>query len=221
MRAQSSLEYVLDVSVVIVIVAFLLTFFSAFTNPHTNAAVMSNLCSVIAQSINSVANGGGFSSVVYSPLLNMTTFRNYNISVSNGVVLIYLLSSTGKIPNALIANTNIISCGANTRLTNNESFKLSNLALYKYNNVVNLAYLYANYSSSNIPIELFGGGFSGNVTLYLAYPNSTMSFIATNPSPFSYNSTDAVAVLPPGSYSFYAQDSNNRGVHVILPFVKS
>jgi hypothetical protein len=181
---------------------------------------MSNICVQIANGINTVVASGGLQVVSYIPLLNNTAFQNYNISVSDGVIVIYLLSSNG-VPAALISNTNVVSCGANTLATANESFGLSNLAIYQNNSAVELAYLYGNYTNSAYPLNVHGGGFSGNTSLYLVYPNQARRLLAYETSPFSYNSAILIEGLPTGNYQFYASELSNSAVAVSLPFSKT
>ena len=220
MRSQFSIEFVIDVSFILVIIAFLIVFFVSFSNTHSSASSMSNICAQIANGINTVVASGGLPVVSYIPLLNNTAFQNYNISVSDGVIVIYLLSSNG-VPAALISNTNVVSCGANTLATANESFGLSNLAIYQNNSAVELAYLYGNYTNSAYPLNVHGGGFSGNTSLYLVYPNQTRRLLAYETSPFSYSSAILIEGLPTGNYQFYASALSNSVVAVSLPFSKT
>jgi archaellum component FlaG (FlaF/FlaG flagellin family) len=228
MKGQFSVEFIIDVSIILVLVAFLVFFFSNFANANTIAATMSSVCSQVAQSINAVASSGGLSMVQSLPLLNTTGNEPYNISVSDGVIIIHLIQTSSK-PLALIANTNTVSCGSNTRATANESFLMSNLAVFQNGTTINLAYLSGNYtiivgssrSSSTYPITIDGGGFVGNSSFSLLYPNGTSSIISYYQAQFVYNSTLLIASLSSGNYNFYLKELSNPLVSVSLPLVKS
>jgi hypothetical protein len=220
MRAQFSIEFVIDVSIILVLVIFLIVFFSTFGNTHYNAAVMNSVCSEIAQGINLVTSSGSFPVVQYVPLLNDTAFNSYNISVSDGIIIIYLQPSGGR-PASLIANTNVVSCGANTRNTDNESFGLSNLAIYKNSTGIAIAYLYSNSTNNTFPTTVYGGGFPGGAVLYLKSPGGIMTTLAYELSSFVYTNATYIETLSAGSYKFYAQSEQDPSIKVALPFTKS
>lgn len=217
MRGQFSIEFLIDVSLVIILVGFLSVFLGTFTHTDTIVQTMSNLCSLTAQGINFVSNSAGFSAVRHVFLLNQTLTQNYNFSVSRGVIIVFLVPSSG-IPSVLVSGTNAVSCGADTRLTANESFGLGNMAVYKNGTTINLAYLYANKSQNGEPTELFGGGFSGNVTVYLTYTNGTTAPLVQQNRTFSYNVSTFVPLLPAGIYSFTAQQISEPQIYVSFPF---
>ncbi len=230
MRGQFSIELVIDVSFILIIVAFLVIFFSSFLNTNSSAVTMSSVCNQIALGINTVSSSNGFSSIQYIPLLNNTKQASYNISVSNGIVVIELVGTDGKPVSALVANTNVVSCGADTRATANETFGLSNLAAYQNeNSTLELAYLYGDYSeplilnNSAYPLTIYGGGFSGKVSLYLVYANGIATLLSDNESGkgFNYSSLSKIEALPTGTYQFYAQENLNSAIHVSLPFSKT
>ncbi len=223
MRGQFSIEFVIDVSFVLIIVAFLIVFFASFINTNSAAVSMNNICDQISQGINGVSSSGGLSSIQYVSLTNGTARQTYNVTVSDGIVIIYLLNSNGR-SSALIANTNVVSCGADTRATANETFGFSNLAIYENSSNIELAYLYGNYSgNSAYPLSIRGGGFSGNASLYLVYSNGTSSLLnGTEPGKgFSYDSIALIQTLPAGSYQFYAEEGLDGSIHVSLPFSKT
>ncbi len=220
MRGQFSIEFVIDVSLMLVLVAFLVIFFSTLNDTHYNAAVMNSMCSEIAQGINIAASSTSFSLVQYVPILNNTIFKSYNISVSNGILIIYLQSVAG-IPASFVANTNIVSCGTATRNTDNESFGLSDLAVYQNSTGIAIAYLYTNSSSIVSPATVFGGGFPGATLLYLESPGGVMTVLANEPSFFVYSNATLVNALPAGVYAFYAQNEQNPAIKVALPFTVS
>ena len=217
MRSQFSFEFVIDVAVALVIVAFLAVFFASISNTNSKAVTMSGVCSLIADTINSVSNSPAPSSVDYLPLVNITSFQNYTISVSDGVIIIYLLHD-GSIPSNLISNTNVVSCGADTTLTASETFNFSNLAVYRNNSVMTLAYLYANYSTGFIPSFVYGGGFPSSVDFYISYPNGTTSLIKTEPSSFTYDIGLNTSFFTVGEYNLIAQSIQDPAVRVSLPF---
>jgi hypothetical protein len=217
MRSQFSFEFVIDVAVALVIVAFLVVFFSSISNTNSKAVTMSGVCSLIADTINSVSNSPAPSSVDYLPLVNITSFQNYTISVSDGVIIIYLLHD-GSIPSNLISNTNVVSCGADTTLTASETFNFSNLAVYRNSSVMTLAYLYANYSTGFIPSFVYGGGFPSSVDFYISYPNGTTSLIKTEPSSFTYDIGLNTSFFTVGEYNLIAQSIQDPAVRVSLPF---
>lgn len=220
MRGQFSIEFVIDVSIILVLVVFLVVFFSTFGNTHYNAAVMNSMCAEVAQGINLVASSNGFPTVQQIPLLNDTAFASYNISVSDGIIIIFLKSSNGK-PASLVSDTNAVSCGADTRNTANESFGLSNLAVYYNSTGVTIAYLYGNNTNSTFPTSVFGRGFPGGAVLYLNAPGGLVKTLAYEPSSFVYSNSTVIESLSPGSYSFYAESELDSSVHVLLPFTKS
>ncbi|MCL5009883.1 MAG: hypothetical protein M1433_02825 [Candidatus Parvarchaeota archaeon] len=220
MNGQFSIEFVIDVSIILVLVIFLVVFFSTFGNTHYNAAVMNSLCTEIAQGINLAVSSNGFPVTQYIPAFNETPFNTYNISISNGIIIIFLESS-GKTPSSLVSNTNVVSCGANTRDTANESFGLSNLAIYYNSTDVTAAYLYGNNTKDSFPTTVFGGGFPGATTLYLESTGRTPSVLAYEPSSFVYSNATLIDSLPPGQYEFYAQSEKNPQISVDLPFTKS
>ncbi len=226
MRGQFSVEFVIDVSFILIIVAFLIVFFASFVNTDPSVVTMNTMCNQISQGIDSASSSAGFSSTQYVSLINTTSQQFYNISVSNGIVIIELLGPNGKQP-SLIANTNVVSCGADTRATANETFGLSNLVIYPNSSKIDLAYLYGNYSDdSAYPLTISGGGFSGNTSLYILYQNGTSSLLANyNPSEaasgFTYISLLKIETLPTGDYQFYAQEDLDNSIHVSLPFSKT
>lgn len=233
MRSQFSLEFVIDVSFVLVIVAFLVVFFATFTNTNQSTNVMNAMCSEISQSMNTVSNSGGLSTVQYLGLLNLSAGKMYNISVSNGIIIIQAVSVSSR-AQALVANTNVVSCGADTMATANESFLSSNLAVYSNDSLVNLAYLSPNYTSisgstktiETYPLTLNGGGFSGNSSLSLTYPNGTTTVIAYKQQPFTFNVSDpssptCICNLQTGNYVFSLKELNNPSVYVTFPLSKT
>ncbi|MCL4399002.1 hypothetical protein M1293_00610 [Candidatus Parvarchaeota archaeon] len=217
MKSQFSVEFLIDVSIVLVLVAFLAAFFLSLSNTQQNAVYMNGVCSVIAQAINSVSNSVSPYTAVNLPISSISTSNNLNVTISNGIIITFLLIN-GKPASNLLANTNVVSCGADTRLTANESFLLSSLYIYKNSDIIDLAYLYANYSTSLEPQEIFGGGFSSNVTLFLDYPNGTASNIGNEYPTFSYNATSIVQTLNPGVYAFSAKQVSDPNVMVELLF---
>ncbi len=228
MKAQFSLEFVLDVSFIIVIIAFLVLFFANFTNTNPTANAMNALCSQITQEIDLVSNSGGLSTVQYLNLLNTSSPQHYNISMSGGVVIIHVVSTSSK-PLALVANTNTISCGADTLATANESFLLSNLAIFQNDSLVDLEYLSPNYtliigsshSTSTYPVTIDGGGFAGNASFSLAYPNGTIEILHYETGPFAYNSSPLISALSAGNYVFSLTELSNPSISVTLPLAKS
>ncbi len=211
MKAQFSIEFLIDVSVVLVIVAFISIFFSQFLNPPKNATTMQNICTIIANSINSVSNYGGLSSVFYMPLLNITQYNTYNISISHGIVIVSNTNGNQR--------TNAVSCGADTFATANESFLLSNLVLFSNGTIASAAYLYGNNGLSE-PSQVYGGGFSSNVSLYLVEPNKTTIFVSNESPTFSYTISLLLGGLPAGVYTLYAKENAYPSITVYMPFSK-
>ena len=128
MRGQFSFEFVIDVGIALIIVAFIVVFFTSISNTNSRAVTMSGVCTLIADTINSVSNSPAPFSVDYLPLINETSFQNYTIQVSDGVIVIYLLQNSA-LPKSLVSNLNVVSCGADTKLTDTETFNFSNLAV--------------------------------------------------------------------------------------------
>lgn len=211
MRGQFSIEFLIDVSVILVIAAFIGIFFSQFLNPPNNATTMQNICSMVANSINSVSNYGGLSSVFYLPLLNLTQYGKYNISISHGIIIVANTNGNQR--------TNTVSCGSDTLATANESFTMSNLVLYSNGTIASAAYLYGNNGLSE-PSQVYGGGFSSNVSLYLVEPNKTTIAVANESSTFTYTITLLLAGLPNGAYTLYARENAYPAITVYLPFSK-
>lgn len=231
MRAQFSVEFVLDVSFIIAIVAFIAVFFANTANINYGAASMNTICQQIAQTINAVSNSGGLTRIQHLNLLNLSGLQglqSYNVSISRGVIIIYLTTTSSK-PLALITNTNIVSCGSDTLATANESFLASNLAVFKNQSAVDLAYLAGNYtfisgptkSATTYPVTIDGGGFVGNASFSLLYPNGTEQVLKYYTAPFIYNSTALVGSLSTGNYNFYLTELSNSYIYVTLPLAKN
>ena len=216
-KAQFSVEFLIDVSIILVLVVFLAVFFFSLSNTQQDAEYMSGMCSIISEAINSVSNSAATYAAVNLPISSISTSNNVNVTISNGIIITFLLIN-GKPASNLQVNTNVLSCGADTRLTANESFLLSSLYVYKSSDLINLAYLYANYSTPLEPQELFGGGFASNVTLLLDYPNGTSTDLGQEFPGFSYNATSAVQGLSPGLYFFSAEETSNPQINVQLLF---
>ena len=217
MRGQFSFEFVIDVGIALIIVAFIVVFFTSISNTNSRAVTMSGVCTLIADTINSVSNSPAPFSVDYLPLINETSFQNYTIQVSDGVIVIYLLQNSA-LPKSLVSNLNVVSCGADTKLTDTETFNFSNLAVYKNSSITALAYLYANYSIGFVPSFVYGGGFTGSVNLSLAYPNGTTTLIKTEPGTFNYDIGQNTSLLGPGEYNLIARSNIEPEVFVTLPF---
>jgi uncharacterized protein YpmB len=91
MRGQFSVEFVIDLSFVIGIVAFIAVFFANVANINYAAVSMNSICTQIAQGINSVSNSGGLSTVTDLDLLNMSNLQgvqSYNVSISKGIKIV-------------------------------------------------------------------------------------------------------------------------------------
>jgi hypothetical protein len=214
MKGQFSFEFVLDVSFVLILIIFIAVFFAHLSAGNSTVSNMNGICYEIADSINSMATSNGFQTIQYLPLLTFTQFQNYTINVSNGIIIIYQSSLYG---GRLLAGQDLTSCGADTALTENESFELSNLALYTNSTNIALAYEYANYSD-NLPSYLHIGGFTGRVNISLAYPNGTSSTLTVQNSPFTYFVNTKAIALPAGVYNFVAASVINPSIYVDLPF---
>lgn len=211
MKGQFSIEFLIDIGVILIIIVFITVFFSQFLNPPYNATNMQNLCSMIATSIDTVSNSGGLPTVSYLPVMNITTYVKYNISISRGVIIITNLNGN--------LRTNSISCGADTLATANESFLTSNLAFFSNGTIASAAYLYGDNGLST-PGQVFGGGFDSNVTLYLREPNATVLEIANETPKFSYVVSPLLAGLPAGAYIMYAQEQAEPALTVYFSFSK-
>jgi hypothetical protein len=214
MKGQFSFEFVVDVSFVLVLVAFIAVFFAHISAGNPTVFDMNGICYEIADSINSMTVSNGMQTIQYLPLLKFTKFENYTINVSNGIIIIYESSLNG---GKLLAGQDLTSCGANTMLTENESFGLSNLALYTNSIYTALAYEYANYSD-NLPNYLFIGGFTGKVNLSLDFSNGTIKTLAVKNSPFTYFANTKSIALPAGVYDYVATSVANPRIYVDLPF---
>jgi hypothetical protein len=213
MKGQFSFEFVVDLAFVLVLIAFIAVFFTHISTGNPTVSRMNGICYEIASSINSLASSNSFT-VEYLPLLNFTSFENYTINISNGIIIVYDGSLNS---GSLVAGQNIVSCGSNTMLTENESFGLSNLALYVNSSNIALAYEYANYSQ-NLPMYLDVGGFAGKVNLSLEYANGTYSTLAMQNSPFTYFANTQSIPLPAGTYNYVVTSVFNPDIHVELPF---
>ncbi len=211
MRAQFSFEFVIDVALALVVIGFLIAFFTSISSNNSDAGEMNGVCTLVANSINSVTEAGGLSTVVYLPLQNFTVYQNYTINVSKGVIIVYNYANK-KIPSRFLAGQNIVSCGASTTATQNESFEPSDLALYQYNNSVSIAYVYANYTSNFYPYFVYVGGFPQNATLYLQYPNSTLLKLDDGMTPYIYDAYLYLPTLPAGAYTLVAKSDNNTAI---------
>ncbi len=214
MKGQFSFEFIIDVAFVLALIAFIAVFFTHISAGNPTISKMNSICYEIADSINSLASSNGFSTIQYLPLLTFTTFENYTINISNGIIIIYQSSLYG---GKLLAGQDLTSCGANTMLTENESFGLSNLALYTNSSNVALAYEYANYSD-NLPSYINVGGFTGKVNLSLEYDNGTYSTLTVQNSPFTYFANTQSIALPSGAYNYVATSVSNPDIYVDLPF---
>ncbi len=217
MRAQFSFEFVVDVALALVIIGFIVAFFSSITTNNTAAGDMNGICSLIADSVNSVVNSGGLSATVYLPLQNMTAAANYTINVSNGVIIVYAYFNK-KIPAKFLSGTNVVSCGANTRATANESFEPANLVLYANYSDVAIGYVYANYSANYYPYFVYVGGFYGKATLYLQYSNGTLLKLMDATSPYIYNANVGLPILTTGEYTLLVEADNNTALSASQSF---
>ena len=214
MRGQFSFEFVIDVSFVLILIAFIAVFFTHISAGNPTVSTMNSICYEIADSINSVSSSAGLHVIQYLPLLSFTSFQNYTINVSNGIVIIFEKSING---GNLLAGTNLVSCGANTMLTENESFGLSNLALYTNSSNIALAYMYANYSD-NLPYYLSIGGFTGKVNLSLVFSNGTATTLTVHNSPFTYFANTKSMPLFTGVYNYVATSVSDSKIYAVLPF---
>ena len=214
MRGQFSFEFVIDVSFVLIIIAFIAVFFTHISAGNPTVSKMNGICYEIADSINSLTSSNGFNTIEYLPLLSFTNFGNYTINLSNGILIIYESSLYG---GKLLAGQDLTSCGANTMLTENESFGLSNLVLYTNSSYAALAYEYANYSD-NLPYYINVGGFTGKVNLSLEYANGTYSTLTVKNSPFTYFADTGAIPLPAGAYNYVATSISNPSIYITLPF---
>ena len=214
MKGQFSFEFMIDVAFVLILIAFIAVFFTHISAGNPTVSDMNGICYEIADSINSMASSNGFETIQYLPLLSFTKQENYTINVSNGIIIIYESQLYG---GKLLAGQDLTSCGADTALTENESFSLSNLALYTNSTNIALAYEYANYSDS-LPDYLFIGGFTGKVNLSLEYSNGSATTLTVQDSPFTYFANTKSIALPAGVYSFVATSVTNPSIYVDLPF---
>lgn len=214
MRGQFSFEFVIDVAFVLILIAFISVFFAHISSGSPTVSKMNSICEEMSTAINSISSSAGFNTIEYLPLLTYTSFQNYTINMSNGIIIIYESSLYG---GKLLAGQDLTSCGANTMLTENESFKLSNLALYTNSSYIALAYEYANYTD-NLPYYINIGGFTGNVNLSLEYANGTYSTLTVQSSPFTYLADTESIPLPAGAYNYVATSVSNPSIYVDLPF---
>ncbi len=214
MKGQFSFEFMIDVAFVLVLIAFIAVFFAHISAGNPTVSDMNGICYEMADSINSMANSNGFQTIQYLPLLTFTKQENYTINVSNGIIIIYEKSLYG---GKLLAGQDLTSCGADTALTENESFGLSNLVLYTNQTNIALAYAYANYSG-NLPNYIFVGGFTGAVNLSLDYSNGTITTLDVQNSPFTYFADTKSIPLPAGVYNFVATSVASPDIYVDLPF---
>ncbi|MCL4398673.1 MAG: hypothetical protein M1322_00010 [Candidatus Parvarchaeota archaeon] len=214
MKGQFSFEFVIDIAFVLILIAFIAVFFAHVSAGNPTVSNMNGICYEIADSINSIAASNGLQTIQYLPLLTFTRLENYTINVSNGIIIIYESSLYG---GKLLAGQDLTSCGANTMLTENESFGLSNLALYTNSTDIALAYEYANYSD-NLPDYIFVGGFTGRVNLSLDFSNGTTATLAVQNAPFTYFANTKSIALPAGIYNYVAESVSNPKIYVDLPF---
>ena len=212
MRAQFSSEFVIDASIVVIVVSFLLLFFSPLLSQNTGSIYLSSACTEVADSVNTVADSNGASAIIYTPLLNETPFGYYNVTLSNGIITVY--------SNLSRYTTQLVSCGADTYRTGSESFLLSNLAVYSSGSTVGAAYLYGSSASSSVPPSvIYGGGFQSSVTLYLVSAASYIKNYSESQS-FSQSVSSEISTLADGSYAFLAVQNNNTRIRVLFPFSK-
>jgi len=206
-KGQFSVEFLIGVGIIIGISAALLVFFFPLaSNTSSQQAQMNSLCTYISNGIDSVVSSTGSFSVYDLHILNSSyVYYPYNISLSKGVVVITY-------------NKRSASCGMDTLNTSFESFNLSNLAIYRNNSTLSVAFMYGN-NGLNVPSKVYGGGFPTTVSLYLRYSNGTSVLLAGSlSSNFVYNLNLA---LSPGYFSLYAVDNTFPQVNVVFPFTVS
>lgn len=205
MRAQFSIEFLISLGIILAIVAFLFLFLMPLASNAGNQQMqMYSICTAISDGLNSVVSSqGNFSDYSLNLLSNQFTYYPYNISVSNGVII-------------LTYQQNVVSCAADTLSSKSEFFNYSNLNLYRNGTTVGVAYLYGDNNLMR-PAMVYGGGFLTTVSLYLTYPNGTSVLLNNSlPSQFSYHLNEALSQS--GLYYLNAMDNNYHEIDVEFPF---
>lgn len=208
MKAQLSIDFLIAISILIIIAGTLIVFFLPFTTPNYTQIKVDTVCSYISNSISSLAATPSNSSFIYIPLLESYGEGSLNVSISGKGIIVRskgYASACASIPNS----------------TANESFLTSNLWAYRLpNGDIYTAYFYGGASSPNTIFS--GGGFYPSASIYIVYPNGTATEIASSlTSPFTYNAGSVVATLKPGMYYFYAENTNYPKVKVSFPLFVS
>ncbi len=208
MKSQFSIDFLISLSIVLAIVAFLFLFIMPITfNNGSQQMQMYSICNYLSDSMNSVLSSySNFSSYNLNLLNSGFTYYPYNVSISNGIIIIKYQNS-------------IVSCAADASKMKSESFLFSNLNIYRNYTNISVAYLYGN-DELGIPSIVYGGGFLKNVSLYLIYPNGTSTLLNNSlPTKFTYNFN--ISIKSPGLYKFYAIDNYYHNINVEFPFTYS
>ena len=208
MKGQLSIDFLIAVSVLIIMASILILFFLPFTTPNYTQITIDNVCNYISNAISYTVSTTANSSFTYIPLIEMYNKGSLNISITDNTVIVK-------------SNSYVIRCSTISNSTVKENFLTSNLWIYKLPaGEVYTAYFYQ--KSSGVTGIFSGGGFYLSASIYMVYPNGTTVEIASYlTSPFIYNASSLTSTLKPGEYSFYAEDMNYPQVKVDFPILVS
>ncbi|MEM3191837.1 MAG: hypothetical protein QW292_07065 [Candidatus Parvarchaeota archaeon] len=203
-KGQLSIDFLVGVSILVIIVSVLVVFFLPFTHPNYTQLSIDNVCSYISSSISYLSATPSNSSFIQLPLLESYQIGSLDINITGEETIV----RSGGYSTA---------CSSDAPLTANESFYTSNLWIYRLSGGgTYVAYFYQ--EGSGVTGVFAGGGFYPSASIYMTYPNGTVAEIASAlSSPFTYNASATVSKLRPGDYSFYAEDTSYPQVKVSFP----
>ncbi len=206
MKGQLSIDFLIAVSVLIIMARILIVFFLPFTTPNYTQITIDNVCNYISNSISYTASTTANSSFTYIPLIERYDKGSLNISIAGNTVIVR-------------SDNYVIPCSTISNSSTKENFLTSNLWIYKLpNGEVYTAYFYQ--KGNEVNGTFLGGGFYPSASVYMEYPNGTAVEVASSlTSPFTYNAGSLISTLKPGEYSFYAEDTDYPQVKVTFPLL--
>ncbi|MGC8516727.1 MAG: hypothetical protein ACP5MT_02425 [Candidatus Acidifodinimicrobium sp.] len=206
MRGQLSIDFLIAVSVLIIIARILIVFFLPFTTPNYTQITINNVCNYISNAISYTASTTANSSFTYIPLIERYDKGSLNISIAGNTVIVR-------------SDNYVIPCSTISNSSAKENFLTSNLWIYKLpNGEVYTAYFYQ--KGNGVNGTFLGGGFYPSASVYMEYSNGTAVEVANSlTSPFTYNAGSLISTLKPGEYSFYAEDTDYPQVKVAFPLL--
>lgn len=203
-KGQLSIDFLVSVSVLVIVVSILTIFFLPYMHPDYTQISIYGACNYISSYISYLSDTPSNSSFIQLPLLENYQIGTLNVSIFGKDVIIR-------------SKTSSTVCFSGVPLTVNESFGTSNLWVYKLpGGGTYVAYFYQ--EGSGVTGIFAGGGLYPSASVYITYPNGTSEeLVGSLTSPFTYDASSVVSELKPGEYSFYAEDTDYPQIKVGFP----